>query len=248
MKMKFEQIIKNLSAIVSGVIVFLLAGAFYLSAKGFDRDAEGNIVLMRQAVAAEVVQPKEIPLNYAFPQDHVMGDPKAPVTIYEYSSFGCFHCADFHLEILPQIKKEYIDSGRVKLVFVPLPIDKNSMDAALLAECVDPNKYFSFADVLFKKQRDWQMAFQPQKVLLQYAALSGVSNDKAVACLKNDETAARILKDRQAGLSDLGISGTPSFVVASPSGNELVSGIMPFEKFQEIIEAHLADAATRSNN
>ena len=113
------------------------------------------------------------------------------------------------------------------------------MDAALLAECVDEDKYFSFIEVLFKKQRDWGMAFNPQKVLLQYAALSGLENEKAKACLKNDATAERILKDRQAGLSDLGISGTPSFVVSSKSDNELVEGFKSFDEFASIIQAHL---------
>lgn len=247
MNMKFEQIIKNVSAIVSGIVVFLIVGSFYLGVKGFEWNGT-DFVLVRPAEAAETVQPKEIPENYAFPQDHVMGSGTAPVTLYEYSSFGCFHCADFHLDILPQIKKEYVDKGLVRIVFVPLPLDKNSMDAALLAECVDKDKYFSFADVLFKKQRDWGMAFQPQKVLMQYAALSGVSNEKAKACLQNDETAARILKDRQAGLSDLGISGTPSFVVSSKAGNELISGIRPLEDFGAIIDAQLAEVSAGGGN
>ena len=197
-----------------------------------------SFVLTKNANAAET-QPKEIPSNYAFPSDHVMGKNDAPVTLYEYSSFGCFHCADFHLQVLPELKKEFVDKGLLKVVFVPLPLDKNSMDAALLAECVDENKYFSFIDVLFKKQRDWGMAFNPQNVLIQYAALSGVGDDKAKLCLKDDKVAKKILEDRQAGLSDLGISGTPSFVVSSKAGNEMVSGFKPLEEFRNIINDHL---------
>lgn len=238
--MKFESVIKTISSVISGIIVFLVAGGFYLSSKGFEIDDNGNIVLMRQAYAADSMS-KEIPSNYAFPQDHTFGDANAPVTLYEYSSFGCFHCADFHLEVLPLIKKEYVDTGKVRVVFVPLPLDKPSMDAALLAECVEKDKYFSFADVLFKKQRDWGMAFDPQKVLLQYAALSGVSSDSAKACLKDDKTAARILQDRQSGLKDLGIEGTPSFVVSSKSGNELVPGFKSFEDFKVILDDHLSE-------
>lgn len=238
--MKFEQIIKRVSSLVAGVLVFLLAGGFYLQSKGFVPDQEQGFVLARQANAAEPVkQAKSIPLNYAFPNNHVLGKADAPVTLYEYSSFGCFHCADFHLLVLPELKKEFVDKGLMKVVFVPLPLDKNSMDAALLAECVEKDKYFGFIDVLFKKQRDWGMAFNPQKVLLQYAALSGVGNEQAKGCLKNDATAERILKDRQAGLSDLGISGTPSFVVSSKKKNQLVEGFKSFEEFSEIINTHL---------
>ncbi len=242
--MTFEQIIKKVSATVSAIAVFLMVGFLYLNAKGFDWDENGNFVLVNQAMAAEneVSPQKDIPLDYAFPQDHVLGENTAPVVLYEYSSFGCFHCADFHLEVLPQIKQEYIDKGLVKLVFVPLPLDKNSMDAALLSECVEQDKYFEFINVLFKKQRDWQMAFNPQKVLTQYAALSGVGNEKASACLKDDKTAARILKDRQSGLSDLGISGTPSFVVSSAKANKLIPGLVSLEAFKSEIDAHLPES------
>ena len=102
-------------------------------------------------------------------------------------------------------------------------------------------KLFDFADVLFKKQRDWGMSFQQQKVLMQYAALSGLSTEKAKACLKNDITAARILKDRQSGVSDLGIAGTPSFVVSSKKENEMVYGFRNFDDFKVIIESHLQE-------
>ena len=238
--MKFEQIIKKISAMVAGIIVFLLAGGFYLQLKGFEPDQEKGFVLAKAANAAETDKSaKTIPMNYAFPDDHVLGKASASVTLYEYSSFGCFHCADFHLLVLPELQKEFVDKGLLKVVFVPLPLDKGSMDAALLAECVGKDKYFDFVDLLFKKQRDWGMAFNPQKVLLQYAALSGVGDEKAKACLKDDAMAERILKDRQAGLSDLKISGTPSFVVSSKSGNQLVEGFKNFDEFSKIIKSHL---------
>lgn len=239
--MRFEQTIKTLSAVLAGVLMYFFAGALYLGAKGFSVDESGNFVLMRPAVASEAAAPKEIPLSYAFPQDHALGDSKAPVTLYEYSSFGCSHCADFHLDVLPQIKEKYIDKGLVRVVFVPLPLDKSSMDAALLAECVEPDKYFDFAEVLFKKQRDWGMAFYPQKVLLQYAALSGVGDEKAQVCLRDDIVAARILKDRQAGLSDLGIAGTPSFVISSAAENRLVSGLKSVEEFMTLLDNALPE-------
>ena len=239
--MKFEQTIRTLSAVLAGVLMYFFAGALYLGAKGFAVDENGNFVLMNQATAQEISEPKEISANYAFPQDHALGSDKAPVTLYEYSSFGCSHCADFHLDVLPQLKEAYIDKGLVRVVFVPLPLDKNSMDAALLAECVAPEKYFDFADVLFKKQRDWGMAFQPQKVLLQYAALSGVGDEKAQTCLRDDIVAARILKDRQTGLADLGIAGTPSFVISSASGNQLVSGLKSVAEFKMLLDNALPE-------
>jgi protein-disulfide isomerase len=242
--MDLEKIIKNISSVVAGVVVFCLMAFVYLNSKGFRQDENGQIVLV-SAAEAKSAAPKEIPSNYVFPQTHSMGNPNAPVVLYEYSSFGCTHCADFHIETLPELKSEYIDKGLVRLVFVPFPLDKNSMDAALLAECVSNDKYFSFANLLFKKQRDWTLAFEPYKVLMQYAALSGVSNDYAEACLRADKTAERLLTDRQAGITDLGINGTPSFVVSSALGNEMVSGVRSVADFKDILNRHLSAGEKR---
>ena len=239
--MKFEDIVKRISSIIACVVVYLFVAGFYLQSKGFEYDnATGNFIL-KQAYAAENegASAESIASNFAFPQDHVLGNKKAQITLYEYSSFGCTHCADFHLEVLPKLKEKYIDTGKIKLGFVPFPLDKNSMDAALLSECVAKKGYFPFVDVLFKKQRDWMLAFDPQKVLLQYAALSGVSNEKAKACLKDDITAARLLKDREDGLKELHIKGTPSFVLSSKKGNELISGFHDFEYFSNLIDERL---------
>lgn len=238
--MKFEDFIKNSSALIAGCVVFFMAAGMYLSAKGFEMDNNGNIILMRQAHAQEAVpQRKEIDANLAMPEEHALGEKDAPVTIYEYSSFGCFHCADFHLDVLPKVKAEYIDKGLARVVFVPFPIDKPSMDAALLAECVDDDKYFAFAEVLFKQQHDWGMSRDPQKVLIQYAALSGLDNEKAKLCLKDDNQAREILGNRQNGISVLGIQGTPSFVISDKNGKELIPGISSFDQINDILAQRL---------
>ena len=237
--MKFENIVKSISSTLAAIMVYLIAAGMYLSFKGFVFE-NGEITLATPAQAQEIVQQgKELPADMALPENHIMGQKNAPITIYEYSSFGCFHCADFHLQTLPELKKKYIDKGLVKLSFVPFPIDKPSMSAALLAECVAPQKYFSFAEVLFKKQRDWGLSRNPENVLRQYAALSGVGADRAEACLHNDDKARDILEIRQDGITQLGIQGTPSFVIADKNGKQLYSGIMSLAKFEEIIAQKL---------
>ncbi len=236
--MKFEKFIKNTSAFVAAMAVFFLVGGFYLSMKGFVMNPDGSIVLMPQAMAKDAVQ--TIPDNIVLPEEHVIGSKNAPVTIYEYSSFGCYHCADFHLDVLPELKKEFVDKGVLKVVFVPFPIDKASMDAALLAECMPKDKYFAFVDLLFKKQREWGLARNPQKVLKQYAALSGINSEKADICLNNDDEAREILMNRQNGISQLGIQGTPSFVISYKGQNELIPGMQSFESFSNIIKQKIS--------
>lgn len=241
--MRFERIIKNLSGLVAAVVIFFMAGGMYLSSKGFEMTDDGSIVLVRPAAAEAQAPLPEIPDNYVLPDEHSIGSKDAPVTIYEYSSFGCSHCADFHLHTLPKLKAEFVDKGLVRMVFVPFPIDKNSMDAALLAECVDADKYFAFIEVLFKKQREWGLSRNPVKVLKQYAALSGLAQEKADACLKNDDNAREILLNRQNGLTQLGIQGTPSFVISHQGHSEMIPGVRSYEGFKELIENRLPESA-----
>ncbi len=237
----FEKVLKKVSAFASLMVVWIVCCGFYLSLKGFEYDGNGSFIL-NSAIAAqnETELTENIPLNFVFPQDYVLGDKKAPVTIYEYSSFGCFHCAEFHENVLPEIKKVYVDKGKVKLIFVPLPADKNSMDAALLAECVGKDRYFEFIDLLFKKQRDWTLAFNPLKKLKQYAGLSGIGSENMEKCLKNDEVATRILRDRQDAILMLKIKGTPSFVVSSKNESVMISGNKKFEDFAQLIDGQIA--------
>lgn len=241
--MNFENVIRKISATVAGFIIFFVAAGMYLSLKGFVMNEKGELVLVRAANAAEgapAPEPVQIPDNYIMPDGHVIGKADAPLALYEYSSFGCFHCADFHLVTMPKIKKNFIDKGLLKLVFVPFPIDRASMNATLLSECVDKEKYFAFVDVLFKKQREWGLSRNPDKVLMQYAALSGLNPEKATACLKNDDNAREILLNRQNGVTQLGIQGTPSFVLHSKEGFEILQGAQSYEKFEELFNQKLA--------
>ncbi len=240
--MNFENIIKKISSFIAAVAVFFIAAGMYLSWKGFVMTDGGEIVLVKSAQAQDLALPDklDVPANYVMPDEHSLGKANAPVTLYEYSSFGCFHCADFHLDTLPLLKEKYIDKGLLRLVFVAFPIDKASMDGALLAECVAPDKYFPFVEVLFEKQRDWSLSRNPQKVLMQYAALSGLGQEKAKACLKNDENAREILTNRQNGVTQMKIQGTPSFVIKSKDGFEILQGAQSFETFDDVLQQKIA--------
>lgn len=151
--MKFEDIVRTISSWVAGVAVFLIASGIYLSSKGFVMGA-GRVVpvLMKTAQAGE----KEVKNKQQrrFADGACDGPGLCAVAIYEFSSYGCFHCADFHLKTLPEIKKNYIDKGLVRLVFIPFPLEAKSMQAAMMAECIGKDKYFAFVDLLFKKQRE----------------------------------------------------------------------------------------------
>lgn len=108
--MKFEDIIKKISMLAASLAVFVFAAGAYLSWKGFVPDGNGGFVLVKTAQAAPILQDNaevaaKMRETMTLPQGHILGKENAPVTIYEYSSFGCYHCADFHLQILPKLQK-----------------------------------------------------------------------------------------------------------------------------------------------
>lgn len=241
--MNFERSIKTLSNLVASVVVFFLVGGIYLSAKGFVWQDDGKIVLVANALAqnddAKIAAPK-IPDNMVLPLKHIEGDVNAKVTIYEYSSLGCTHCADFHLKTIPELIKYYADKGGVRVSYVPFPLDKSSMDGALLAECMPKNKYFEFINVLYKKQRDWRLSRNPEKILRKYAALNGLAEDKMDKCLHNDNNASEILDNRQTGITQLGIKGTPSFVISYNGRNEIIYGVRSIDDIKKLISEQLS--------
>ena len=122
---------------------------------------------------------------------------------------------------------------------MPFPIDKNSMNATLVAECVADDKYFEFINLLFKKQRDWALSRNPNKDIKQYAALSGVSAEEAEKCLHNDENAREILSNRQNGVAQLGIRGTPTFIISSEGKYEQVVNDYSLSAFRNLITSKL---------
>ncbi len=237
--MTFENIIKKISQMLAITFMFVMADGYYLFQKGFDW-VDGNLVLVRSAQAAvPVVDGSVVPSRFEMDEVRVLGNPAAPVPIYEFSSLGCSHCADFHLNMLPQLKKDYIDTGKVKLVFADFPIDGRSMKAAMLARCMPADKYFDFLSVLFKKQLTWGLSFKAEKLLASYAELEGLSKEQANLCMADDDTAKEIMAVRQDALEKLRIQGTPSFLVRGPDGEEILPGMPDYETLQEVLNKYL---------
>ena len=239
--MTFENIVKRISQILSAFLIFLMADGFYLSQKGFDW-VNGQLVLVKTANAAvPVVSDNNVtPARFDMTPTHILGNPDAPVTIYEFSSLGCSHCADFHLNILPKLKKEFIDTGKVNLVFADFPIDGRSMQAAMLARCMPAEKYFDFLSLLFKKQMNWGLSFKSEKLLIGYAKTEGLSAEQAKACMSDDKVAADIMAIRQDGMEKLQIRGTPSFLIRSAEGEELLPGVPNYDEFEKTINKYLS--------
>ncbi len=145
--------------------------------------------------------------------DMVMGSPDAKVTVIEYASMTCPHCANFHINQLPAIKKAYIDTGKVKFIFREFPLDRAAFWGAILARCSGQDRFFAFVDLMFKRQSAWAAGGDPMENLTKLGALGGVSADQFQACLKDKKLGDGILMSRQTGSKKYGVNSTPGFVV-----------------------------------
>lgn len=175
----------------------------------------------------------------AEPTDHALGAADAPVTIIEYASLTCPHCAQFHNEVLPDLKERYIATGKVRLIYRDFPLDQRALAAATLAHCAGPDRYFGFLDVLFETLDNWARADDLAQ-LKGLGRLAGLSEDEMNACLADEELTDGILQMRLEGQEKHDVSSTPSFVI----DGETYAGSRSIEDFAELIEPLLEDASS----
>lgn len=146
-------------------------------------------------------------------QDMVIGKADAKVTIIEYASLTCPHCATFHAEVLPALKTEYLDTGKAKLIYRDFPLDNLAFAGAILARCGGPEKYFTFLNVLFAQQRQWATASDPKAALTQIARLGGVSAEQFDKCLADKALGDYILNSRLEGNQKFNVNSTPTLII-----------------------------------
>ena len=166
--------------------------------------------------------------------DQVLGNADAPVTIVEYASMTCGHCANFHNNTLPVIKENYIDTGKVRMIVREFPFDPRAEAAFMLARCSD-DKYFAMVDVLFKQQNNWAGVENASEALLQIARLAGFSQESFEACLTNQKLLDDVRAVRQRGANDFGVDATPTFFI---NGNKY-SGALTVAEMSAIIDSML---------
>ena len=195
--------------------------------------------LVVAALAAKLAKPAGAHHSGAAPgdDDMVLGVPSAPITVIEYSSLTCPHCASFHANTLPDIKKHYIDAGKVRLVYRHFPFDQPALMAAALAECAGRDRFFNFLEVLFGSQNTWARAADPLAALTSIGRLGGLKADAIAACFNDKAMLDRILASRVEGAKEFDINSTPTFIV---NGEKLV-GAQPYEQFVAVFERLLSN-------
>jgi protein-disulfide isomerase len=168
-------------------------------------------------------------------KDHPIGDPNAPVTMVEYSSLGCPHCADFHAKTLPQIKKNYIDTGKVKLIIRDFPLNGPSYAAAMMARCTKPERREQFISVLFANQDSWAAAEDPKAALARIGKLGGMSQAEFDRCTSDQALFEGIQKLQLEAQQKYDVNATPTFIImkSQNSNGEKIEGSQPYEVFEK---------------
>jgi protein-disulfide isomerase len=255
--------IPNKKSVSTGMMVALIAvvaiAAFFAGTyfSNLDSDAitksdledalsklESKITAQQASSQQAPSQPSQ-PVKISLDDDPIRGDPNAPITIVEFSDFQCPFCARFHVQTLPLLLEEYIDTGKVNLVYRDFPIQSihpNALPAAVAAECAnEQGKYWEYHDTLFEKQNSWNRLDSNTVIstFSQYATDVGLEQQQFDSCLGS----GKYLEEVQGDLSDgraYDITGTPGFFIGNDEiGFVKINGAQPFESFQRIIDAQL---------
>ncbi len=163
--------------------------------------------------------------------DRILGNPAAPITIVEYASLTCPHCAHFTDEVLPEIKKKWIDTGKVKLVLRDFPLDDEAVHASMIARCAPHDRFYAFVDTFFADQSNWVTASDYRAALSRLAALGGMSKDQVDTCLKDTKLENQVLASRLVAANQLGVNATPTFFV---NGTKF-TGAPTVEEFDKLL-------------
>ena len=230
--MKVEQNMRNL--LIGGgalLVVLLIAAGFLNSDMGSPSTSD----------SAEVSAPTGLStaLSLEGPMgDFALGSPDAPVTIYEYASLTCNHCAAFHLQTFPQLMEKYIETGQVRYVIRAFPFDPAATAAVMLARCSGEDRYYKFLDVLFEQQPQWAFSGNPGENLEAIAKLGGFSGEAYEACIQNEDIFDHVREVQTRAQEVHGVRSTPTFFI----NGEKVEGALPFEAFEEVLLSHLPES------
>jgi protein-disulfide isomerase len=223
--------------IVGGVVLAGAAVAIY-QATG-DRTPTRPQPVAEAPASAAVAAPKpdksfgQVALE---PDDYVLGNRDAKVTVIEYASLTCPHCAALNNDVLPRIKKEYVETGKVRYVYRDFPLDQVALQASLLARCTGPDRFFGFIDVLFSSQANWARSTDPIKALEQVGKLGGVTPEQFEKCRNDEELKTKVLQQRLDADKTFQVNATPTLLI---DGDRYSRGLT-YDEFKAVLDAHLS--------
>ncbi len=166
------------------------------------------------------------------PTDRVIGNPDAKVTIIEYASLPCPHCAAFHANTLPALKERYLDTGKAKLAFRDFPLDGLALRAAMVAHCAGNDAYFGMLGTLFARQLQWAQAQDPLLAIAGIARQAGMSEESFKACIADKAVEKTVLDSALEADKTLGVNSTPTIFI----NGQKFAGALTIEQMAQVID------------
>jgi protein-disulfide isomerase len=190
-------------------------------------------VIALAATHTIVVPAHAVDLPTLQPDDRILGNQNASITIFEYASLTCPHCAAFTIDTLPHLKKDWIDTGKAMLVYRDYPLDQSAALAATIARCLPQDRYFTFLETLYDDQHDWvyRDVAASRAALARIAGLTGMSEQQFDACAGNKKISDAVLNSRLVGQNQYGINLTPTFFI---NGTKVL-GDQPYSEFVKVL-------------
>ncbi len=213
---------------------FCTAIAFMVIASGSTLLAESSGEAKNNGQESTKTLSREALLR-AQPTDVVLGDKDAPVTVVEYASLSCGHCASFHNNVFPTLHENYIKTGNIQFIYRDFPLNPPALRAAQLARCAGDDKFHSYIKVMFDTQRGWAFGQDFLARLREIAILGGMKGAEFDACMQNQALETQIITSRQHAEQLLGVSSTPTLFV----NGEKVEGAVNLDRMRSIIAKYV---------
>lgn len=191
----------------------------------------------RLALVAAEPPAMEDPAGEIVWEERILGDENAPVTIVEYASMTCGHCAAFHELVLPHVKAELIDTGKARLVYRDFPLNAAAVKAATLARCMPAQRYFPFVESVYRSQQSWTLSGDIDGALVKMAGLAGLDETRARACLNHKALELKTVEVMREAQAKYRINSTPTFVFYDDKGNRLKA----YKPFTDLMDKHMKD-------
>ena len=230
---------KRNNILISSVAIVCLLSFFYFSLNSRTETTEEVVLQKMNDVnekGSQFFLEMESNIIDVSLEELTLGDPNAPITIIEYASMTCSHCADFHNMTYPDLKQNHIDTGEVRFIFREFPLDKLAMATSMLARCVDNEISMAFIEILFKNRDRW-MSENALVELKNFSKQAGLDSNEFDACLNDQKLLDDLIAGKEKAIEDYKINSTPSFII----NGKVISGNKPYSFFKSEIEKILAD-------
>lgn len=223
---------KNLP-LVAVFVVALAVGVYFITSSG----QEDEMAAMPEKTETSVEATEPASQSGSGPIEMVLGDANAPITVIEYASYTCPHCASFHRETYKPLKENYVDTGKIQFIFREVYFDKYGLWASLIARCAGPDAFFPVTDMLLGSQMIWARAGDDLAVigeLKKLARVAGMADEKIEACLQDQDKVTSLVEWYKANAEADGVRSTPSFLI-----NGTLYENMSYEAFSTLLDDKL---------